>query len=146
MRRRNAQWQDLRSTLNFFVLVSFVFSLKFSLNFVFQMHKAHLKSFVFEILFIGDYSFFLASKLELFENDLHFSQDIWYTVTLTKAFWRSFSRGCFSLISTSCAILITGQLTVFKKLSILSNRQSLWIHFQEILLKNITCFNTAFLS
>ena len=40
----------------FFVLVSFVFSLNFSLIFNFLMHEIQLKSFVFEILFIGDYS------------------------------------------------------------------------------------------
>ena len=34
----------------------FVFSLNFSLNFDFQMNKTHLIDFVFEILFIGDYS------------------------------------------------------------------------------------------
>ena len=56
------------------------------------MHKTHLKSFIFEILFIRDYSStfislmakfevysVFASKLEHFENDIHFCQD---TVTL----------------------------------------------------------------
>ena len=33
----------------------FCFQFEFFFNFDFQMHKAHLKSFVFEILFIGDY-------------------------------------------------------------------------------------------
>ena len=65
--------------------MSFGFSLNFFFNFDFQMHKTHLKSFVFEILFIGDYSStfylfdgkfgmykFLASKLDHSENDIHF--------------------------------------------------------------------------
>ena len=38
-----------------FVLVSFVFSLNFFFSFDFQMQKTHLKSFVFEILFVGNY-------------------------------------------------------------------------------------------
>ena len=65
--------------------------MKFSFNSDFQMHKTHLKSFVFEISFIGDYNVVrpfislmaefevynvLASKLEHFENDTHFCQDI----------------------------------------------------------------------
>ena len=58
------------------------------------MHKTHLKSFVFETLFVENYSLnfylfdgkvcgqvdcitFLASKLEHFENDMHFCQDIY---------------------------------------------------------------------
>ena len=42
-----------------------------------------------------------------------------------------------------CVVLITKQLTCFVKLGILSNRQR--VHFQELLLKNITCFITSFL-
>ena len=39
-----------------FVLMSFVFSLNFFFfNFDVQIHKTHLKSYVFEFLFIGDY-------------------------------------------------------------------------------------------
>ena len=41
----------------FFVLGSVVFQFDFFFNFDFQMHKTQLKSFVFEILFIGHYSF-----------------------------------------------------------------------------------------
>ena len=53
------------------------------------MHKTHLESFVFEILFIGDFSStfislmekfevynVLASKLEPLENDIRFCQAI----------------------------------------------------------------------
>ena len=54
------------------------------------MHKTHPTKLVFEILFVGDYSStfylfdgkslkritYLASKLEHFENDIHFYQDI----------------------------------------------------------------------
>ena len=55
------------------------------------MHKTHLKSFVFETLFMGDYSStlylsdhgqslkfitFSASELEHFENGVHFCQGI----------------------------------------------------------------------
>ena len=37
-------------------LSEFCFQFEFFFNFDFQMHTTHLKSFVFEILFIGDYS------------------------------------------------------------------------------------------
>ena len=60
------------------------------------MHNTRLKGFVFEILFIGDHSstfylflwqslkctMFIASKLEHFENDIRFCQDIQHTITL----------------------------------------------------------------
>ena len=39
-----------------FSLNEFYFQPEFFLRFAFQMHKAHLKSFVFEILFTRDYS------------------------------------------------------------------------------------------
>ena len=39
-----------------FCLSEFCFQFGFFVNFDIQMHKTHLKSFVFEILFIGDYS------------------------------------------------------------------------------------------
>ena len=34
----------------------FCFQFEFFVNFDFQMHKTNLQSFVFEILFIGDYN------------------------------------------------------------------------------------------
>ena len=42
------------------------------------MHKTHLKSFVFEILFIRDYTSQLKAfgKLEHLENEIRFCQDI----------------------------------------------------------------------
>ena len=39
-----------------FCLSEFCLQFEFFLNFDFQMHKTHLKSFLFEILFTGDYS------------------------------------------------------------------------------------------
>ena len=47
-----------------FFLCEFCFQFEFFFNFDFQMHKTHLKSFAFEILFIGDYS----STFYLFDN------------------------------------------------------------------------------
>ena len=38
-----------------FSLCEFCFQFEFLFNFDFQMHKTNLKSFVFEMLFIGDY-------------------------------------------------------------------------------------------
>ena len=38
------------------LIFEFFFRFEFFFNFDFQMHKTHLKSFVLEILFIGDYS------------------------------------------------------------------------------------------
>ena len=46
-----------RTDFEIFVLVSFVFRLKFSSILIFRcINKTHLKSFVFKMLFIGDYS------------------------------------------------------------------------------------------
>ena len=44
---------------------------------------------------------------------------------LTKRFWRKFSKGCTSLVSICCVVPITKELTVFVKLSILSNKESM---------------------
>ena len=52
--------------LNFFFLSEFCFQLEIFINFDFQMHKTHLKSFVFEILFIGDCS----STFYLFDGEV----------------------------------------------------------------------------
>ena len=40
---------------------------------------------------------------------------------------RNFSKRCISLVSICCAVPITEQLTVFVKLSILSNRQRVYL-------------------
>ena len=56
----------------------FCFEFEFFFNFDFQMHKTHLISFVFEISTLNR----VKIKLEHFESDIHFCQDIWYTVTL----------------------------------------------------------------
>ena len=47
-----------------FCFSEFYFQFEFFLNFDFQMHKTHLKGFVFEILFIGGYS----STFHLFDG------------------------------------------------------------------------------
>ena len=69
-----------------FCVSAFCLQFEFFFNFNFQMHKTHLKSFAFEILFIGDYSLtfwqslknitFLASELQHFQNDVNFCQGI----------------------------------------------------------------------
>ena len=45
-----------RTDFYIFFLSEFYFQYEFLFNFDFQMHKTHLKSFVIEILFFGDYS------------------------------------------------------------------------------------------
>ena len=45
----------IETILNF-CLSEFRFQFEFFFNFDFQMYKTHIKSFVFEILFIGDFS------------------------------------------------------------------------------------------
>ena len=58
----NGVWRLKRFCVTFielffqFCLIEFCFQLEFVYNFDFQMHKTHLEYFVFEILFIGDYS------------------------------------------------------------------------------------------
>ena len=49
-----------------FCLSEFCFQFDFFFNFDFQMHKTHLKSFVFEILFMGDYN----STFYLFDGEI----------------------------------------------------------------------------
>ena len=49
----NGVWKLKRSC---FCFVEFCFQFEFCFKFDFQMHKTHLKSFVFEFLFIGNYS------------------------------------------------------------------------------------------
>ena len=44
----------------------------------------------------------------------------------TQEIFENFSKRCISLVSICCAVQITEQLTVFVKLSILSNRQRVY--------------------
>ena len=72
-----------RTDFQIFVFPEFCFQFEFLFNFDFQMHKTYLKSFLFELLFIGGKPFIslmakfeaynvLASKLEHFKNEMHF--------------------------------------------------------------------------
>ena len=80
-----------------FDLLSFMFNLNVSVLLIFQVHLTHLKRFILQFcLLVRDQSLtfisffnqsfkcvtFLASKLEHFQNDIHFRRDIQYTLTL----------------------------------------------------------------
>ena len=51
---------------------------------------------------------------------------ICHKIKFNKRFGRKFSQRCVSLVSICCAVLITKQLTVFVKLSILSSKQRVY--------------------